>query len=91
MIRARILLASRSGTHAEAERLLLESLDGWTRSRSPWMALESSLLLGRIALETGDKTAEARARLVELYAGFTEGFETTRLRETRALIETLAG
>jgi class 3 adenylate cyclase/tetratricopeptide (TPR) repeat protein len=89
MLRARILLASRSGTHAEAERLLHESLDGWTRSRSPWMALASSLLLARIALETGDKTAEARARLVELYAGFTEGFETPRLREARGMIDSL--
>ncbi len=91
MIRARMLLASRSGSHAQAERLLLESLDGWTRSRSPWMAVESAILLGRIALETRGETAQARARLVEIYAAFTEGFETPRLREARALIEELAG
>jgi TOMM system kinase/cyclase fusion protein len=90
MIRARILLQSSSGTHAEAERLLLESLDGFERLQSPWWALEPALLLARIALQTGNKIDEARARLVQQYAAFTEGFETARLREARALIDQLA-
>ena len=89
-MRAWILLESGSGTHAQAEALLLESLAGFEPYCSPWMALEPALWLARIALQTGAKTDEARARLVEQYAVFTEGFATPRLREARDLIERLA-
>jgi len=37
-----------------------------------------------------DKTAEARARLVEIYQWFTEGFDTKDLREAKTLLEELA-
>jgi hypothetical protein len=47
------------------------------------------MLLGRHALVTGNR-ALARARLINLYDGFTEGFETARMREARALIADLS-
>jgi predicted ATPase len=87
--RARFELESGCGSRAHAKRLLLEAFDGWTRSGAPWMALEAATLLGRLALETGEDVAAARSRLVSLYAGFGEGFETPRLREARALIDRL--
>ncbi len=89
MLRGELLIAE-SGDPREAERLLLESLAGWHKAfRSPWMELRSALGLGEVARRTGE-TAPARARLEKLVAGFSEGFETKRLREARAMIERLA-
>jgi len=61
----------------------------WERTQSPWMLLSVATLLGRVALETGERRDEARERLAQLYAGFDEGFGTERLREARATLERL--
>jgi predicted ATPase len=37
-----------------------------------------------------DKSAEARQLLAEVYSWFTEGFDTTDLREAKALLDELA-
>jgi class 3 adenylate cyclase/tetratricopeptide (TPR) repeat protein len=89
MFRAEILIASGEGTDAEIEALLLNSIELWHVYRSPWMELRSVLSLARLQLRTGRK-AEARERLAALYARFTEGFETERLRDARKLLEELA-
>ena len=88
LLRGELLIAA-GGDLAEAEQLLLESIAGWQRLRAPWMELRSALALGEIALRTGEK-APARARLAALYARFSEGFETRRLREARRLLGELA-
>jgi hypothetical protein len=89
MLRGELLIVEH-GDPREAERLLLESLEGWHDTfRSPWMELRSALRLGEVASRTGN-AAPARARLEKLVAGFSEGFETKRLREARAMIGRLA-
>ena len=88
MLRAEWIVAS-NGDLREAERLSLEALAGWRAYESPWMQLRSALLLGEIAVRTGDK-APARARLAGIVDGFHEGFETRRLREARRLLGQLA-
>jgi predicted ATPase len=44
--------------------------------------------LSRLWQQQG-KTAEARRRLAEIYAWFTEGFDTADLRGARRLLEEL--
>jgi tetratricopeptide (TPR) repeat protein len=89
MLRAELLLAER-GDLREAERLLLESLDGWRGLfHSPWMELRSALLLGEVALRGGDRNA-ARARLADLLARVTEGSDTKRLQDTRRMLAALS-
>ena len=88
MLRAEWIVAG-NGDLAEAERLSLEALAGWRAYESPWMQLRSGLLLGEIAVRSGDK-ARARARLAAIVDGFHEGFETRRLREARRLLGELA-
>jgi class 3 adenylate cyclase len=82
--RAEITLAA-NGDLRDAERTLLETIPGWRRFRSPWMELRSAIALGEVALRGGDRAA-ARARIEELIARFTEGFETRRLREARRML-----
>jgi TOMM system kinase/cyclase fusion protein len=88
LLRARVLLDA--GRHVdEVESLLLRGLSLWERNQSPWMLLLVATLLGRVALETGERRNEARERLAALYAGFDEGFETERLRDARVMLDRL--
>ncbi len=88
MLRAELLVAADADL-AEAERLALEALAGWRVFRSPWMELRTACVLGEIALRSGDK-APAHARLAALLDGFSEGFETRRLRDARRLVGALS-
>jgi class 3 adenylate cyclase/tetratricopeptide (TPR) repeat protein len=88
LLRARLLLASGAGGPEEAEPLLEQSLDLWQRSQANWLALGAALELGRVALQTGHRQ-EARKRLAALVAGFSEGLDSPRLREARALLDAL--
>jgi hypothetical protein len=90
MFRAALLMASGEGTDDEIEALLLDSIERWRAFESTWMELRSVLLLGRHALVTGRK-ADARTRLADLYASFTEGFQLKRLLDAKALLAQLAG
>ncbi len=88
MLDAELLLAER-GDPFEAERLLLESIEGWrTVFRSPWMELRSALRLAEIAPRTGNLKRE-RERLAALVGEFREGFDTKRLREAKRLLVSL--
>ena len=89
MFLAEILIASGQGTDAEIEALLLHSIELWHVFRSPWMELRSEMSLSRLWMRTGRKE-EARKRLAALYAQFSEGFGTRRLRDTRELLAQLA-
>jgi hypothetical protein len=87
-MRARILLDA-GGPFDAVESLLRRALAFGEQIQSPWMLLVVATLLGRVALETGERRDEARARLARLYAGFDEGFETERLRDARAMMDQL--
>jgi hypothetical protein len=88
MMRAQLLLEG-GDSLAEAEQLLLESVEGYRAYQSPWMELRSALLLGRLALRTG-KAEAAHARLAELCDGFPDDLAIGRLGEARALLAELA-
>jgi hypothetical protein len=50
--------------------------------------LRSTLLLAQILTKQGRRD-QARAKLAEIYNWFIEGFDTTRLREAKALLDEL--
>jgi len=53
------------------------------------LELRAAMSLARL-LRTQERADEARALLTPLYAWFTEGFDTSDLREAKALLEELA-
>jgi class 3 adenylate cyclase/tetratricopeptide (TPR) repeat protein len=73
----------------EAEALLREAgaIAGRRSMRMP--ELRAATSLARVLVGQG-RREEARARLAEVYAWFTEGFDTRDLREARAALERLA-
>ena len=59
----------------------------WQSAKS-W-ELRAVMSLSRL-LQKQDKKEAAQKMLTEIYAWFTEGFETTDLKEAKALLEELA-
>ena len=88
MLRATILLRT-DGDLAEAERLLLESIDGWRSVESPWMEVRSACLLGEVALRTRARES-ARTRLAALLASIHEGAGAARMLRARELVAKLS-
>jgi predicted ATPase len=76
----------REGATAEAERAFHAAI-GMARERGEKsLELRATLSLSRLWRRHG-KGAEARARVDELYAWFTEGFDTADLKAARALLD----
>jgi DNA-binding winged helix-turn-helix (wHTH) protein/predicted ATPase len=79
-------LLAQSGRRAEAEACLQRALElaGDRGARS--LELRAALSLARLAQPGGRGAAEARRRLRDVYASFTEGFETADLAAARAVL-----
>jgi tetratricopeptide (TPR) repeat protein len=91
LTRARIMMLEAAGEDSdEIESLLLRSHQLWQRNQSPWYSILTATLLGRVALETGTRRAEAHERLSRLYAGFSEGFESRPMRGAQDMLDRLA-
>jgi predicted ATPase len=73
--------------HAEA--CFCQALATARRQQAKALELRAAMSLARLWQRQG-KHAEARQTLAEVYAWFTEGFDTADLREARALLDTLA-
>ena len=58
------------------------------RQAAKSMELRAATRLARLRQRQG-RTEDAHARLNEVYAWFTEGFDTPDLRDARALLESL--
>jgi predicted ATPase len=54
------------------------------------LELRATMSLARL-LDKQGKRAEARVMLAEIYAWFTEGFDTADLKDAKALLDELAG
>jgi predicted ATPase/DNA-binding winged helix-turn-helix (wHTH) protein len=84
--KAKVLLAVSPTNAAVAEASIMASLDcARTQSALGW-ELRSATALFRLWLDQGRADA-ARRMLTSIYERFTEGFETTDLRTTRALLD----
>ena len=73
----------------EAEEYFQQAIDIARRQSARSLELRAVMSLARLWQQQG-KTAEARKMLEEIYAWFTEGFDTKDLQEAKALLEELA-
>jgi len=84
------LLLQRTGTpQVEAETLFQQAFDVARRQEAKSLELRAVMSLSRLWAQQG-KRKGARAWLAEVYAWFTEGFDTADLREAKTLLEELA-
>jgi predicted ATPase len=84
-----VLLLQQTGTpQAEAEDWLRRALDVARRQEAKSLELRAAMSLSRLWQQQG-KRQEAHDLLSEVYAWFTEGFDTADLQDAKALLEEL--
>jgi len=88
-LRRSLLLQQTETPQAEVETWLQRALDVARRQEARSLELRAAMNLSRLWHQQG-KWKEARDLLAEVYAWFTEGFDTADLQETKALLEELA-
>ena len=88
-LRGSLLLQQTGTPQAEAETWLRRALDVARRQEAKSLELRAAMSLSRLRQQQG-KRKEAHDLLAEVYAWFTEGFDTADLREAKALLEELA-
>jgi predicted ATPase len=84
-----LLLQQSVDNHAEAQACFHRALDIARRQQAKSLELRATTSLGRLWQQQG-KRAEAHDLLAEVYSWFTEGSDTTDLREAKALLDELA-
>jgi predicted ATPase len=72
----------------EAERCFHQAIEIARRQHAKALELQAVMSLSRLWEQQG-KRDEARQWLGEIYARFTEGFDTADLREAKRLLEAL--
>jgi adenylate cyclase len=72
----------------EAEESFRQALDIARHQQAKSLELRAAISLSRLWQQQG-KREEARELLAEIYGWFTEGFDTTDLREAKALLDEL--
>jgi predicted ATPase len=84
------LLLQQAGTpQAEVEACLKQALDIARRQEAKSLELRAAMSLSRLWHQQG-KRQEAHDLLADVYAWFTEGFDTADLQEAKALLEELS-
>jgi predicted ATPase len=88
-LRGSLLQQQMGAPQAEAETCFQRALDVARRQGARSLELRAAMSLSRLWHEQG-KRQEARDLLAQVYAWFTEGFDTADLQEAKALLEELA-
>ena len=88
-LRGSLLLQQTGSPQAEAETSLQQALDVARRQDAKSLELRAAMSLSRLQRQQG-KRKEARDLLADVYAWFTEGFDTADLLEAKALLEEVA-
>ncbi len=88
-LRGSLLLRQTGTPQAEAETWLQRAVDVARRQEAKSLELRAAMSLSRLWYQQG-KRKEAHDLLAEVYAWFTEGFDTADLQEAKALLEELA-
>jgi predicted ATPase len=88
-LKGEVLLVRTGEYHVEAETCFRQAVDVARRQQAKSAELRAAMSLCRLWQQQG-KRDEARQLLVEIYAWFTEGFDTADLQEANALIEELS-
>ncbi len=87
-IKGELLLAVSSNNHAEAEHCFSQALDIARRQQAKSWELRATTSLSSLWCDQG-KRKEARDLLTPVYDWFTEGFDTSDLKDAKALLENL--
>jgi predicted ATPase len=77
------------GPESEAEACFLKAIEVARKQQAKSLELRAVMSLARLWQSQGKKD-EARRMLAEIYGWFTEGFDTTDLKEAKALLEELS-
>jgi tetratricopeptide (TPR) repeat protein len=80
---------AKAGADAEAEECFLQALEVSRKQKAKSWELRTAVSLCRLWKKQG-KHDEARRLLKETYDWFTEGFDTSDLKEARAFLEALS-
>jgi tetratricopeptide (TPR) repeat protein len=96
LYRVRGELLCKQNAHAEPngkiepETCFRRALEIAREQEAKWWEMRTTVSLARLLAKQG-KRDEARAMLAEIYGWFTEGFDTTDLKDANALLEELGG
>src|SRR3984957_16227147 len=85
-LRGRMFL--QSGADDEAEKAFRQAIEAAVARNARSEELRSTLLLAHVLTKHGRRD-EALAKLAEIYNWFTEGFDTARLKDAKALLDEL--
>jgi predicted ATPase len=88
-LKGELLVILKSQKVGEAEECFRQALDIARRQRAKSLELRAAMSLSRLWQQQG-KREDAHKLLAEIYAWFTEGFDTADLKEARMLLEELA-
>jgi class 3 adenylate cyclase/predicted ATPase len=89
-LQGELLLKQAAPDVSHAETCFHRALDLARRQQAKSLELRTAISLCRLWQQQG-KREEAYKLLAEIYGWFTEGFDTTDLKEARALLEELSG
>jgi predicted ATPase len=89
-LRGVLLLQHSTTPQAEAETWLRRALNVARSQQAKSLELRAATSLARLWRDQG-KCAEARDLLAPVYGWFTEGFDTSDLKDARTLLEHLSG
>ena len=87
--RAHARLASNSSRTDEAIEWIEKALQTAQKQRAQSLELRATMDLAHLWSGGGQRT-EALERLVSVYEGFTEGFDTAELKEAKGVLDTLS-
>ncbi len=88
-VKGELLCARDSASRSEGESCLRKAIEVARRQESRWWELRATTSLARLFAKQG-RNDEARAMLAEIYGWFTEGFDTSDLKDAKALLEELS-
>ena len=90
LLQGELLLGQNDPNEADAETCFSQALDIAHRQQAKAWELRAAMSLSRL-WQQQDKRQDAYDLLAPVYEWFTEGFDTTDLREAKALFDTLGG
>ncbi|MBV8361665.1 MAG: AAA family ATPase [Deltaproteobacteria bacterium] len=88
-LKGELLLKQRGSSIADAENCFQRAVKIARNQHAKSLELRATASLARLLAQQG-RCDEARSMLAEIYAWFTEGFETADLKEANALLDKLA-
>ena len=89
-LRGELLLMRQPSETADAEAAFRTAIEVSRGQAAKWWELRATTSLARLLAKQGRRT-EARAMLADIYGWFTEGFDTTDLKDAKALLDQLGG